>query len=483
MVISQVKEYARIWSRYANIFFDFIDGPFNNGQIRIAFKDGPGHYSYVGDPAGVHSSLPTMNFDSRDINANTLPHRFRRIVLHEFGHALGCAHEHSRPDIPINWDKPKLYEYYRTYLEWDQGMVDLNIIGRYKIWSNLISSENVDKNSIMQYELGSDFTTDSELFYARTNLSLGDKRFVERCYPVTPGNAGAFTIEATRIPEQSNAPTLCSLPPDIIQKMLTNRDPREILFGVTRVTSNQDFDLRSDFDTPHIHPDPRHVRSSLLEPALHIHAPRNDNTYRGSWLTVTNPGPDIQFGYLTVTVQDPTNPIKWNQTRAQDFPHPYPSHQALIVLVWFHSIESLRSENHQLFGESHMFGVAATNITNTSFDLLSYGFPYCKLGVTWLSYPAARDDIFSGSFSFEDKEGRKEAWEMPFEVTLDSPVSRKPTKVFAAFSRIATLGGETRVSVDFPEDTIERTKVTLNILPSVDTRLCKAAVTYIVIAP
>ena len=130
-----------------------------------------------------------------------------------------------------------------------------------------------------------------------------------------------------------------------------------------------------------------------------------------------------------------------------------------------------------------MFGVAATNITNTSFDLLSYGLPYCKLGVTWLSYPAARDDIFSGSFSFEDNEGRKKAWEMPFEVTLDSPVSRKPTKVFAAFSRIATLGGETRVSVDFPEDTIERTKVTLNILPSVDTRLCKAAVTYIVIAP
>ncbi len=36
---------------------------------------------------------------------------YRRVVLHEFGHALGGIHEHQSPASGvIPWDKPKVYE-------------------------------------------------------------------------------------------------------------------------------------------------------------------------------------------------------------------------------------------------------------------------------------------------------------------------------------------------------------------------------------
>ncbi|KAK7691411.1 hypothetical protein QCA50_004810 [Cerrena zonata] len=145
-VVSQVQRYARVWSRYANIFSNFIDGPFEDGQIRITFESGPGHYSYVGD-MGFKSSQPTMNFDSREINVNTPLDRFQRVVLHEFGHALGCIHEYSQPKSPIKWNKVKLYDHYLKYFNWDKAMVDLNIIKRYEVWSK------DDTDLILQYAL------------------------------------------------------------------------------------------------------------------------------------------------------------------------------------------------------------------------------------------------------------------------------------------------------------------------------------------
>ncbi|KAK7691410.1 hypothetical protein QCA50_004809 [Cerrena zonata] len=307
-------------------------------------------------------------------------------------------------------------------------------------------------------------------YYHMRDLSLRDKHFIGRCYPIDAGSAGAFTIQ-TKVSNLTLS-HLCGT----VQNLLTDRAPRGILFGVTRATSDKNLDLRSDFDAPPI-PLP------LSKPTLLLHAPRDDDTYQGSWLTLMTPDPVIQFGHLTITMDDLMDPVEWTQTKLQTFTYPYPLDEPPTVLVWFHSIKSLKSSiPAQQLSMPHAFNVDAVNVTSTSFQIVCNALPNCTLGITWLSYPATRRDIHSGVFNFEGNgKDNYEAWSQPFEVKLNGADSAKPTKVFAAFSRITTLGRNAYVALDFPQDTIMRSEMILKILSSKDTDLRKVKVTYIVI--
>lgn len=62
-------------------------------DIRIDFKQGAGSSSRVGTDALTEKdqSKRTMNLDIRLGQSEEF---IRRKVLHEFGHVLGCEHEH-----------------------------------------------------------------------------------------------------------------------------------------------------------------------------------------------------------------------------------------------------------------------------------------------------------------------------------------------------------------------------------------------------
>ncbi len=51
-----------------------------------------------------------MNFGWFD--DSTPDNEFSRTVIHEFGHALGCVHEHSSPAATIPWNRDAVYAYY-----------------------------------------------------------------------------------------------------------------------------------------------------------------------------------------------------------------------------------------------------------------------------------------------------------------------------------------------------------------------------------
>ena len=177
LVQEKVEHYAHQWEKYANIHFNFIkNGP---AQIRIAFTRGDGSWSYIGTQAQVIAAAqPTMNFGWLE---DTSPEeKFARVVLHEFGHALGCIHEHQHPDHGIQWNKPKTYDYYRRK-GWSQAEVDIQVFQKYSRLQTQFSS--FDPQSIMIYPIPSEITLDGFSVDWNRELSDTDKAFIGQMYP------------------------------------------------------------------------------------------------------------------------------------------------------------------------------------------------------------------------------------------------------------------------------------------------------------
>ena len=150
---SKVKYYAEEWTRYANIHLDFID-PSEYAEIRVAFDPG-GSWSSIGrDALGVPFNYATMNFGW--LNDQTLESVFSRVILHEFGHALGLIHEHQSPVGGVQWDREKVYAYFKLNNGWDRAEVDQNVFQKYDVTSTNYSQ--YDPASIMHYSIPADLT-------------------------------------------------------------------------------------------------------------------------------------------------------------------------------------------------------------------------------------------------------------------------------------------------------------------------------------
>lgn len=74
----------------------------------------------------------------------------RQVILHEFGHALGCVHEHQSPLQDIVWNKEQVY----TDLggppnNWSRDKVDSNMFKKYDF--TVAQQRMFDLASIMLY--------------------------------------------------------------------------------------------------------------------------------------------------------------------------------------------------------------------------------------------------------------------------------------------------------------------------------------------
>lgn len=176
---SLVAKFASDWTKYANLNFEFVEeGP---SDIRVAFEAGKGHWSHIGtNCSNIPQNEPTMNFD--DIALSPY-HDIRRVVLHEFGHALGCVHEHQSPAAGIPWDRPAVYKDYLNKQGWSPKMVDDNVLNKYGS-SVPITNSRYDADSIMRYPIDSIHVTN--ISFAKDwndDLSAGDKAFIAKEYP------------------------------------------------------------------------------------------------------------------------------------------------------------------------------------------------------------------------------------------------------------------------------------------------------------
>ena len=101
----------------------------------------------------------------------------RRVVLHEFGHAIGCIHEQASPAAAIPWDEEQVYRYYQDRQGWDAEKTYRNVLLRYSARDAVFSG--FDPDSIMQYPVP-DFLTRGDFSIGWNNdLSAGDKSFIQ----------------------------------------------------------------------------------------------------------------------------------------------------------------------------------------------------------------------------------------------------------------------------------------------------------------
>lgn len=176
VVKQKITKYAKQWLEFVNLKFEFTEGA--SGDIRITTTPG-GSWSYLGTDAKlIDVDKPTMNYGW--LLPDTSDEEYSRVVLHEFGHALGAIHEHQHPDAGIPWDRPKVYEYYARQ-GWKNEQVDSNIFHKYN--SNQLNNSTYDPESIMHYAVPDELTTGDWQIGWNTTLSELDKNFMRLQYP------------------------------------------------------------------------------------------------------------------------------------------------------------------------------------------------------------------------------------------------------------------------------------------------------------
>ena len=179
----KTKKYARYWTDKkmgnANLKFRFVSG--KKGMIRISFIADDGSWSWLGTECKdrpVHE--PTMNFGW--LRNDSPDKEWERVVVHEFGHALGCIHEHQNPTGGIKWNKPVVYKYYKgAPNNWTTDEVDDNIFNHYN--KNITQFTQMDNSSIMAYFIPPEFTLNGFKMPENSKLSPTDIAFIRAQYP------------------------------------------------------------------------------------------------------------------------------------------------------------------------------------------------------------------------------------------------------------------------------------------------------------
>jgi hypothetical protein len=179
----KVEAVAHEWEKYAAIKFQFVAT--GDAEIRISFLADSGSWSAVGRDALNRAYFPlhqpTMNYGW--LRDDTDDAEYSRVVLHEFGHALGCIHEHQSPKFTRVWNVPAVMKYFEgppNY--WSPEDIKSNVLSKYS--PKGVSATQFDPKSIMLYYFDAALFSDG-LGPTNENSKLSplDVRMIRSMYP------------------------------------------------------------------------------------------------------------------------------------------------------------------------------------------------------------------------------------------------------------------------------------------------------------
>lgn len=177
----RVRNMAQQWTApgMANLNFDFLNH--NETDIRISFLK-KGSWSLIGKfcRRRTDTSVPTMNYGW--LKPDSSEDALRRVVLHEFGHALGFIHEHQNPLNSIEWNRDAVIaELSGPPNEWTLEDIQINMFDQPSL--SQVQATPVDRSSIMIYPIPASWTMDGTSVGLNTNLSDQDRMLAKQAYP------------------------------------------------------------------------------------------------------------------------------------------------------------------------------------------------------------------------------------------------------------------------------------------------------------
>jgi hypothetical protein len=168
-----VESIAPEWTQYANLKFEFTDDP--RAEIRVSFDPDDGAWSYLGtDNSDIPLKAATLNLGWQD----------KAVILHEFGHMIGLAHEHQNPEGGLLWNEEVVIrDLSGPPNSWDIDTIRHNVLERYSV--DQIFGTVFDPTSIMLYAFPDDWTKNPGGTKESNELSSMDKDFVRsaKMYP------------------------------------------------------------------------------------------------------------------------------------------------------------------------------------------------------------------------------------------------------------------------------------------------------------
>lgn len=373
---AKIRQYANLWTLYANITFDFVDS--GDAEIRVNVDASNGSWSYVGTGnLSIPQDQPTMNYGW--LTDNTTEQEFSRVIVHEFGHALGCIHEHQSPDAGIPWNKEAVYKYYEP---WERATVDNNIFRLYSRDSTQFS--DFDTGSIMLYAIPKELTTNGFSVEWNTQLSDGDKAFIAITYPGRDRDVSTFNTIEVRPWDKPAHQTSSSQ--SFSRKFNT---PPSMAVGLNWLDVANKANLRAK-----AYVDDVKVDSAVV----HIDSWADTTLYSAgcTWFRAAADDPEIQIGQYSTLDDHP-----WNRPQAKTcsqikFKSAYAGTPK--VVVWLNQLDTSNGANCRV-------KATATNVSNSGFTINLDSWADTVLytaTASWIAFPADKPGITGGSYSTND---------------------------------------------------------------------------------